>query len=68
MYRGRFERALCAVETDTGARITVLGTNRDTGLCPIVVAGRPPAVAAARERLEQVLPLSMHAADSSVCA
>ena len=54
VYRGRFERAVRAVESDTGARLTVLGTNRDTGLCPILVTGPPPAVDAARERLDQV--------------
>lgn len=55
VYRGRFERAVSAVESDTGAHLTVLGSNRETGLCPIVVKGPIPAVDAARERLNQVL-------------
>ncbi len=60
VYRGRFERAVRAVESDTGARLTVLGTNRDTGLCPILVTGPPPAVDAARERLDQVHACARH--------
>jgi hypothetical protein len=59
VYRGRFERAVSAVESDTGAHLTVLGSNRETGLCPILVKGPVPAVDAARERLNQVLVLPM---------
>jgi hypothetical protein len=60
VYRGRFERAVGAVESDTGARLTVLGTNRDTGLCPILVTGPSDGVEAARERLHQACACALH--------
>ncbi len=54
VYRGRFERAARGVEGDTGARVTFLGTNRESRLMTVSLAGQPEAVEDAKGRLQQV--------------
>lgn len=55
VYRARFERAVSTIEVDTGARITFLGSNRETKLLALSIVGVSEAVEQARARLNQLL-------------